>query len=111
MRRSDTKPELYKTEDLRTYAEWFSFLEDYGHVWFNIDGEYYFLFPEGPHKYGLCLGEDEKSGNSPRWVFDSEDEFLSAPMFDGKTIIERSGDILSWDPPFFPENKKEVGDA
>ena len=39
----------------------------YGHIWFYVDGTYYFLFPEGPHTYGLCLGEDERNGNVPRW--------------------------------------------
>ncbi len=111
MKENDNSPELYKTEDLRTYREWFSFLRDCGHVWFSIDGEYYFIFPQGPHRYGLCLGEDEKNGNQPRWEFESEEEFLNAPMFGGRTIVERSCDMMSWDPPFFLEEGKDSGDA
>ena len=107
MKANDAKPELYKVNDLKTYDQWFSLMEGYGHIWFHVDGAYYFLFPLGPHKYGLCLGEDEASGNIPRWTFDSEDEFIKAPMFGGKTVLERADDILSWDEPFFrPVNEK-----
>lgn len=110
MKDTDNRPELYRTEDLRSYAEWLLFLAEYGHVWFYLDGQYYFLFPEGPHKYGLCLGEDEATGNFPRWEFNSEEEFLTAAMFGGKTIVDRSGDLMSWDPPFFIDAGKEAGD-
>lgn len=110
MKESSNRPELYRTEDLHTYADWLSFLVDYGHIWFYLDGTYYFLFPEGPHKYGLCLGEDEATGNFPRWEFSSEDEFLNATMFGGKNIIDRSEDLMSWDPPFFADARKEAGD-
>ena len=101
MEHHDGKPELYRVDDLHTYRQWYSLMEEYGHIWFYVDGTYYFLFPEGPHKYGLCLGEDERNGNMPRWEFNSEDEFINAPLFDGKNVLERSKDILSWDPPFF----------
>jgi hypothetical protein len=42
----------------------------------------------------------------PRWEFNSEDEFINAPLFGGKNVLERSKDILSWDPPFFAEPEK-----
>lgn len=107
MKESERLPELFKVNDLNTYAEWFSLMEEYGHICFYIDGQYYFLFPEGPHKYGLCLGEDEKSGNRPRWEFNSEDEFLNAPMFGGKSILDRLDDVWAWDLPFFGDGDEE----
>ena len=111
MKENDAKPELFKVNDLNTYYQWFTLMEDFGHIWFHVDGTYYFLFPLGPHKYGLCLGEDESAGNPPRWVFNSEDEFLKSPMFAGKTILDRVDDVMSWEPPFFPENEWEGFDG
>ena len=107
MSQNNPAPELYKCNDLKTYGQWFSLMEEYGHIWFHIDGTYYFLFPEGLHKYGLCLGEDEKTGNLPRWEFNSEDEFINAPIFGGRTVLERADEILSWNPPFYIDNKGE----
>ena len=101
MQASDAKPELFKVNDLKTYSQWFTSMEDYGHIWFYLDDTYYFLFPLGAHKYGLCLGEDEANGNLPRWTFNSEDEFIISPMFGGRTVLERSDDIMSWEPPYF----------
>ena len=109
MQEDDHKPALYKVTDLNTYRQWFTLMEDYGHIWFYVDGNYYFLFPEGPHKYGLCLGEDEATGNFLRWEFNSEDEFIKARIFGGKNVLERADDILSWDPPFF--HKEGDGDV
>ena len=106
MKTNDGKPELYRVNDLNTYRQWYSLMEEYGHIWFYVDDTYYFLFPEGPHKYGLCLGEDERNGKLPRWEVNSEDEFINAPMFGGKNVLERSKDILSWDPPFFAGPEK-----
>lgn len=111
MKQNDEKPELFKVDDLNTYRQWYTLMEDFGHVWFHVDGMYYFLFPLGPHKYGLCLGEDETDGNPPRWTFDSEDAFLQSPMFGGKTILDRAADVMSWEPPFFPENRWEGFDV
>ena len=102
------EPKLYKASDLDTYAQWYSLMEEYGHICFYLDGQYYFLFPEGPHKYGLCLGEDEATGNFPRWEFGSEDEFLHAPMFGGKCILDRLDEVLSRDGPFFTDAGKEA---
>ena len=110
MNQNNAKPELYRVDDLKTYDQWYSLMEDFGHIWFYVDGTYYFLFPEGPHKYGLCLGEDEATGNFPRWEFDSEDEFIRTPMFGGRTVLERADDILSWDPPFY-ESGADRGDG
>ena len=93
-------PELYKTETLGSVENWIGFLEDFGHLWFYIDERYYFLFPLGAHRYGLCYGEDEQNGNSPRWVFESELAFIHAKSFNGKSIIQRENELLSWDPPF-----------
>lgn len=111
METTEAKPELFKVDDLNTYRQWFTLMEDFGHIWFHVDGTYYFLFPLGPHKYGLCLGEDEAEGNPPHWVFNSEDEFLRAPMFGGKAIVDRVDDVMSWEPPFFPENRWEGFDV
>ncbi len=110
MEHHDGKPELHRVNDLHTYRQWYSLMEEYGHIWFYVDGTYYFL-PGRADKYGLCLGEDERNGNVPRWEFNSEDEFLNARMFGGKNVLERSDDILSWDPPFFAETGKSSLDT
>lgn len=91
-------PTPSKCQTLTTREGWIWLMEDYGHVWFYLDGKYYFLFPEGPHKYGLCYGEDEVTGNFPRWEFNSEIEFLEAPLFSGKCMLERLDDVLDWEP-------------
>ena len=101
MKANNVKPALYKVNDLKTYEQWRSIMEEYGHIWFYLDETYYFLFPDGAHKYGLCLGEEEINGNIPRWHFNSEDEFIKAPIFKEKTILERVDDVMSWDPPFY----------
>ena len=91
-------PELFKTSDLKTERGWRWLMDDYGHIWFHIDGTYYFLFPEGAHKYGLCYYEDKETGNFPRWTFNSEDEFLHAKLFNGKSVLERLGEFMSYEP-------------
>lgn len=91
-------PELFKTSDLETELGWRWLLEDSGHIWFHIDGTYYFLFPEGSHKYGLCYYEDKETGNFPRWTFNSEDEFLHAKLFNGTCVLERLGEFMSYEP-------------
>ena len=92
-------PELFKTTDLETEHGWRWLLDDCGHVWFHIDGTYYFLFPEGAHKYGLCLYEDKETGNFPRWTFKSEDEFLHAKLFANDTcVLDRLGEFMSYEP-------------
>ena len=75
--------ELFRDMALTTCDGWRHVLKSYGHVWFSLDGVRYFVFPEGPHSYGLCLAEDETSGNHPRRHFSSENEFLEAPLFGG----------------------------
>lgn len=99
----ENKPSLYKTEAVHDVRELKDFLSSYGHLWFSIDGEYYFLFPTVEHRYGLCLGEDEWNGNIPRWTFESEAEFASSKMFGGRTFLERQDECFSWDPPYFRE--------
>ena len=37
MQENDRKPELYKVTDLNTYRQWFTLMEDYGHIWFYDD--------------------------------------------------------------------------
>ena len=91
-------PEVFKTTDLETEHGWRCLMEDYGHIWFHIDSRYYFLFPEGTHRYGLCFYEDEATGNFPRWQFKSETEFLNAKLFNGKSVLERLGEFMSYEP-------------
>lgn len=91
-------PELFKTSDLETERGWRWLMEDFGHIWFALDETYYFLFPEGKHRYGLCLYADRETGNFPRQVFHSEDEFLNAKLFNGKSVLERLGDFWSYEP-------------
>lgn len=87
-----------RASDLQTEEDWRVLLEEFGHIWFVLDGQRYFVFPEGPHRYGLCLGEDEKTGNFPRWVFESEDAFLSAKLFGGRCILERLDEVMVYTP-------------
>lgn len=98
MDKNNRECRLRRAPDLQTEADWRVLLEDYGHVWFVLDGQRYFVFPEGPHRYGLCLGEDEATGNFPRWTFESEDAFLNAKLFGGRCILERLGEVLVYDP-------------
>ena len=50
-------PQLFKTTDLETEHGWRWLMEDFVHIWFHIDDTYYFLFPEGAHRYGLSYYE------------------------------------------------------
>ena len=68
-----------------------------GHVRFVLDGTKYFIFPEGPHKYGLCYWSDMSSGGFPRWEFESEEELMNAKLFNGHSIAQRLGEILTYD--------------
>lgn len=93
------KPELFKTTDLETERGWRWLMEDSGHVWFFIDGTYWFLFPNGGSSYGLCYYEDEATGNYPRWVFGSATEFLHAKLFrNGTCVLDRLGEFMSYEP-------------
>ncbi len=47
-------PKLFKAADLETERGWRWLMEDFGHVWFAIDGIYYFLFPLDAHRYCPC---------------------------------------------------------
>ena len=98
MKVNENKPALFKVNDLKTYNDWFTLMEGYGHIAFYIDGKYYWLYPEGPHKYGLCYGDDDPY--VARCTFNSEDEFIYAPMFSGKCVLERADDIWAWEQPF-----------
>ena len=91
-------PELFKTTDLETEHGWRWLMEDFGHIWFHIVDTYYFLFPEGAHRYGLCYYADNETGNFPRWQFKSETEFLNAKLFNGKSVLERLGEFMSYEP-------------
>lgn len=88
---------IFKPSDLQSKESWLELLETFGHIWFTLDGIFYFVFPEGPHKYGMCLREDEATGNFPRWEFESEDEFLNAKLFNGKCILERLDDVMCYE--------------
>lgn len=87
-----------RVPDCQTEENWRVLLEKYGHIWFVLDGQRYFVFSKGHHKYGLCLGEDAKTGNIARWVFNSEDEFLNARVFAGRSILERLDEVLVYAP-------------
>lgn len=91
------QPRLYRASNLQTASDWQEALREYGHIWFSLDGVFYFVFPEGPHKYGMCLREDEATGNFPRWKFDSEDAFLNAKLFDGRSILERLSEVMCYE--------------
>ena len=82
---------------LQTYEGFKEDLVQQGHVRFVIDGARYFIFPEGPHKYGLCFWSDMSTGGFPRWEFESEDEVLNAKLFNGRSIAERLTEILVFD--------------
>ena len=92
-------PELFKTTDLETEHGWKWLMDAAGHVWFHIDGTYYFLFPNGGRSYGLCYYGDKATGNFPRWTFNSEDEFLHAKLFANDTcVLDRLGEFMSYEP-------------
>lgn len=90
-------PELYKDEALSTERGWRSVLVSYGHVGFVLGGKYYFVFPLGPHEYGMCYYEDAETGNNPRWRFPSEDALLSTQMFEGKSLKESLSEVMHFD--------------
>ena len=93
------RPELFKTSDLETERGWKWLMDDSGHVWFYIDDTYWFLFPNGGGAYGLCLYDDESTGNFPRRVFESADAFLHAKIFaNGTCVLDRLGDFMSYEP-------------
>ena len=89
--------EFYKSTRLQTKEGWLELLEDYGHIWFAMDGVRWFIFPEGPHKYGLCAWEGPDAPNFPQWEFESEGELLNAKLFNGRSILERLGEVLCYD--------------
>ena len=93
----ENEPELFKPSRLQTKEGWLELLEEFGHVWFALDGVRWFVFPEGPHKYGLCRWEGPDAPNFPQWEFESEDAFLSAKLFDGRSILERLDDVLCFE--------------
>lgn len=90
-------PDLFRDPSLQTEEDWRYVLETFGHSWFSLDGEYWFVFPAGPHKYGLCHWVGPDGQNFPEFEFDSEDAFLTAKLFGGKSILERLGDVLCYD--------------
>ena len=93
----ENEPELFKPSRLQTKEGWLELLEEFGHVWFALDGVRWFVFLEGPHKYGLCRWEGPDAPNIPQWEFESEDAFLNAKLFDGRSILERLGDVLCFE--------------
>ena len=46
----------------------------------------------------IDLGEDEMTGNFPRWKFKDADELLSSPMFDGRSIKDFLPEVKGWEP-------------
>ena len=88
------EPELFKDDSLSTERGWKAVLASYGHIGFYLAGRSYFVFPTGPHAYGMCYYEDSETGNYPRWSFSSEEELLSAPMFEGRAIRDCLSEIL-----------------
>lgn len=91
-------PELESYDSYKTIEGWREMLKSEGHVWFFVEGRYYFLFPEAKDGYGLCYGEDELTGNFARWTFRSADEFFSAKLFNGKSIFECLPAVYGWQP-------------
>ena len=83
---------------LRTERGWLDDLANDEHICFSLDGERYFLFPLGYHKYGFCTWKEASEGGGyPTHVFHSEDEVLDAKLFNGRSIRERLGEILVYD--------------
>lgn len=92
-------PELLDYDSHRNEDGWLEMLNTDGHVWFFVRGKYYFVFPESqPYRFGMCFGEDELTGNFPRWKFKTAEELLVAPLFDGKSIKELLPEIKGWEP-------------
>ena len=93
------EPELVDYDSHRSEEGWRHMLDDDGHVWFYLRGRYYFVFPESkPYRFGMCYGEDEMTGNFPRWKFKDADELLSSPMFDGRSIKDFLPEVKGWEP-------------
>ena len=88
---------LFVDPVLQTYEGFKEDLVQQGHVRFVLDGTKYFIFPEGPHKYGVCYWSDMSTGGFPRWEFESEDELLNARLFNDRSIAERLDEILAFD--------------
>ena len=83
---------------LRTIDGWMHDLTHDGHICFSLDGNRYFIFPNGPHEYGFCTWKEAFEGEGyPTHVFHSEDEVLGAKLFDGRSIRERLDEILVYD--------------
>ena len=89
--------DLFRDESLKTDADWKYVLETFGHVWFALDGIRWFVFPEGPHKYGLCRWRGPDAPNFPERKFDSEEAFLNAKLFDGRSILERLDEVMCYE--------------
>ena len=74
---------------------WRQALVEEGHIAFVLDDIEYFIVPLGPHAYGLNTWAEYKANKGySKWEFSSEDELLKAKLFDGKSILERLGDVL-----------------
>ena len=94
-------PELIDYDSHKTREGWDWMLDEIGHVWFAVDGRYYSISPEGNGRFGLCYGEDEQTGNFPRWVFSTKEELLNAKVLNGRSILEWLPSIKGWEPPFY----------
>lgn len=88
---------MRKTKSTQTETGWIDLLESYGHVWFALDGVRWFVFPEGPHKYGLCRWRGQDAPNFPEYEFESEAAFLNAKLFGGRSILERLDEVMCYD--------------
>lgn len=67
------------------------------HVWFALDGIRWFIFPEGPMNT-VCRWEGPEGLNVPEREFNSEEEFLNAKLFRGRSILERLEEAMCYDP-------------
>ncbi len=94
----ETDNNLFRDESLKTESDWKYVLETFGHIWFSLDGIRWFVFPEGPHKYGFCRWEGPEGRNVPEQEFNSEEEFLNAKLFGGRSILDRLDEVLCYDP-------------
>lgn len=93
----ENESDLFRDDSLKTESDWKCVLESFGHVWFALDGVRWFVFPEGPHKYGLCHWRGPDAPNFPEHEFDSEDAFLNAKLYDGRSILERLSEVMCYE--------------
>lgn len=82
---------------MRTEEGWKYDLVNEGHICFSLDGERYFVYSNGRHKYVLNTLRRNQQNAGGDIAFNSEDELLDARLFGGRSIRERLGEILVFD--------------